>query len=186
MTRVLRECVRHGHVGKVRVGSSTKKIWLCWTGMKGSGTEMFKHTRWVKHKGQAATPLLDWRIYSELKYYDVDAGVKKSKGPRAPWYEWSNLHCKDLLRPRRDGDPTLPKFRTLPDVLPNSDPWSYFAQMRSERRKEEYTNGKKRAIWQLIKESRPNHYWDLAAMCMAFMAIVGVIGAPDSVEEKGA
>ena len=41
--RVLRERVKRGHVASVKFGKATKKIWLCWTGMKGSGQEMFTH-----------------------------------------------------------------------------------------------------------------------------------------------
>jgi hypothetical protein len=169
MTRVLRECVKRGHVGNVRVGKAVKKLWLCWTGLKGSGQEMFLH----KHPKKPE--LKDWRLYSDRKFYDVNVGTKV-RGPRAPWYEWSNLHCKDLLRARRDQDAGVPKFRTLPETVPNSDQWSYFAQMRSERRLEEYEGGKKRAIWKPVSKTRPNHYWDIGGMLMAFMAIVGIIG----------
>ena len=113
-------------------------------------------------------------IYSERKFYNVDVGTARH-GARAPWYEWSNLHCKDLLRARRDQEPNAPPFQTLPDTLPQTDQWSHFAQMRSERRREEFTNGKKRAIWEPIKETRPNHYWDIGAMLMAVMSIMGII-----------
>jgi len=174
MTRVLRECVKHGHVATIKFGKLTKKIWACWTGLKGSGQETFIHVH-------PRTDVKEYRIYSEQKFYDVNVGTNL-RGPRAPWFEWSNLHCKDLLRSRRDGDPNLPKFRTLPDPLPNSDPWSYFAQMRSEKRVEEYAGGKKRAIWKPVKETRPNHYWDIAAMLMAFLARVGIIAAPQDSE----
>jgi hypothetical protein len=178
MTKVLRECVKHGHVGSIKVGAGVRKIWLCWTGLKGSGhkIEIFKH----KHP---RTELSEWRIYSERKFYDVNIGTNQ-RGPRAPWYEWSNLHCKDLLRARRDAEPGLPKFRTLPDTLPGTDPWSYFAQMRSEKRIEAYEGGKKRSIWKPIKETRPNHYWDVGAMLMAVLAIYGIIGAPEKPVEE--
>ncbi|MDH4318204.1 MAG: phage terminase large subunit family protein [Desulfobulbaceae bacterium] len=168
MTRVLRECVNRGHIGSVRVGRELKKIWLCWTGLKGSGQEMFPH----KHP---KTGDKEWRIYSERKHYNVDVGTSR-KGARAPWYEWSNLHCKDLLRARRDQDPGAPKLLTLPDTLPDTDQWSHFAQMRSERRREEFRAGKKVSIWAPTKYTRPNHYWDIGAMLMAFMAVVGIIG----------
>ncbi len=173
MTRVLRECVQRGHVGRIKIGSKERKIWLCWTGLKGSGSEMFVHI-------QPRTDLKEWRIYSQRKMYDVSAGIVNAgtplHGPRAPWYEWSNLHAKDLLRARRDGDANVPRFRTLPDTLPTSDPWSHFAQMRSERRVETFSNGKKRAIWLPIKEGRPNHEWDKCSMLMAVMALLGIIG----------
>jgi Phage terminase large subunit (GpA) len=176
MTEVLRECVKRGHIGSIKVGSAVKKIWLCWTGLKGSGQEMFVHIH-------PKTEVKEWRIYSERKFYDVNAGTG-GKGPRAPWYEWSNLHAKDLLRPRRDGDPSVPKLRFLPDTLPPTDPWSHFAQMRSEARREKFTGGKKKAIWELIKESRPNHEWDKASMLMVFMAIVGIVG-PAEIQDTG-
>ncbi len=177
MTEVLRECVKRGHAGTIKVGGRERRVWLCWTGMKGSGQEMFAHVH-------PRTEVKEWRIYSPQKHYDVNAGTK-GKGPRAPWYEWSNLHAKDLLRPRRDGDSNVPKFRTLPDTLPNSDPWSYFAQMRSEKRAEQFSGGKKKAIWLPIKESRPNHEWDKAAMLMVFLAIVGIVGPAEVTQEDG-
>lgn len=176
MTKVLRECVQHGHVGTIKVAGSLRKIWLCWTGLKGSGRELFAH----KHPKTGNT---DWRIYSRRNFYNVNVGSSEHH-PRAPWYEWSNLHCKDLLRARRDADPGVAKFLTLPDTLPTTDPNSYFAQMRSERRKEEWTPKGKRAIWELVKETRPNHYWDVAAMLMVFMAVAGIIGAPDAAEDS--
>lgn len=174
MTEVLRECVRHGHVGTIRVGDKPRKIWLCWTGMKGSGYELFKHVH-------PRTQVAEFRIYSERKFYDTNVGTT-GRQPRSPWYEWSNLHCKDLLRARRDGDPGIPKFLTLPDSLPAVDQNSHFAQMHSEKRIEDYKGGRKRAIWVPIRETRPNHFWDIGAMLMAFMGIVGIIGAPDGRE----
>jgi hypothetical protein len=117
------------------------------------------------------------------KFYNVNIGTK-DRNPRAPWYEWSNLHCKDLLRDRRDGDPQAPKFLCLPDTLPASDVNSHFQQMRSEKRIEQWTPRGKRAIWVLVKESRPNHEWDKGAMLIAFQAIVGIIGAPDGEPES--
>ena len=168
MTRVLSECVKRGHAGMIQIGRARKKLWLSWTGLKGSGQNVFAHV-------DPRTKLTEFRVYSPLKFYDTSAGTKR-RGPRAPWYEWSNLHCKDLLRPRRDGDPKLPKLRFLPDTLPDDDPWSHWAQMRSEKRSEKYRGGKKTAIWELVKENRPNHWFDIANMLMAFMAICGIVG----------
>lgn len=176
MTDVLRECVRHGHVGSVKVGDKVRKVWLSWTGMKGSGIELFRHIH-------PKTKLIEWRIYSERKFYDTNVGTTQRQ-PRSPWYEWSNLHCKDLLRARRDGDPGIPKFLTLPDTLPATDQNSYFCQMRSEKRIEDYRGGRKRSIWVPIKETRPNHEWDKAAMLMAFMGIIGIIGGPEPESEN--
>lgn len=174
MTEVLRECVKHGHVGSVKVAGKVRQVWLCWTGMKGSGIELFKHVH-------PKTKLIEFRIYSQRKFYDTNVGTSQ-RSPRSPWYEWSNLHCKDLLRARRDADPGVPKFLTLPDTLPATDLNSHFAQLRSEKRIEDYRFGRKRSIWIPIKEGRPNHEWDKGAMLMAFMGITGIIGAPDAGE----
>jgi len=168
--------VKRGHVYQVTRGRRQRKFWHCWTGLKGSGQEMFMHVN-------AKTEAKEWRIYSERKFYDVNAGTDQ-RLPRALWFEWSNLHCKDLLRARRDADPGVPKLRTLPDTLPENDVWSHFAQMRSEKRVEKYAGGKKRVIWLPIKESRPNHEWDKAAMLMAFMAIVGIVGPAEGSDER--
>jgi Phage terminase large subunit (GpA) len=175
MTKVLRECVKHGHAGTVRIGNTTKTIWLCWTGLKGSGVELFRHKN-------LKTGVVDHKIYSERKFYNVNVGTK-DRHPRAPWYEWSNLHCKDLLRDRRDADPSAPKFLTLPDTLPSNDPWSNFAQMHSERRIEQWTPRGKRSIWLPVKAAAVNHRWDDAAMLIAVMAVVGVIGADEAPTE---
>src|SRR5205823_5784964 len=155
----------------VKHGDKTVKVWLCWTGMKGSGQEFFYHVH-------PQTLIKEARIYSIRKYYDTSVGTGQ-RGPRAPWYEWSNLHCKDLLRSRRDAEPGVPKFLTLPDDLPATDQNSYFAQMRSEKRIEEYRSGRKLSIWVPVKETRPNHFWDCSSMLMAFMGICGIIGAPE-------
>jgi hypothetical protein len=171
MTQVLRACVQHGHVGTVSFGGRKRKVWLCWTGLKGSGQDVFVH----KHP---KTGVKEARIYSERKFYDTNIGTA-GRAPRSPYYEWSNLHCKDLLRARRDGDAGVPKFLTLPETAAPTDINSHFAQMRSEKRLEEFRNGRKRASWVLVKESRPNHEWDKAGMCMAVQAIFGIIGAPD-------
>jgi hypothetical protein len=171
MTQVLRECVRHGHVGTVTFGGKPRKVWLCWTGLKGSGLEIFVH----KHP---KTGVKEARIYSERKFYDTNVGTG-GRAPRSPYYEWSNLHCKDLLRARRDGESNAPKFLTLAETAAPTDINSYFAQMRSEKRIEEFRNGRKRASWVLVKESRPNHEWDKGAMLMAVQAIFGIIAAPD-------
>ncbi len=176
MTRVLRECVQRGHPGTIKIRGQLKKIWLCWTGLKGSGQEVFVHEN-VK------TEVKEWRVYSKRQLYDVNVGTSL-RLPRAPWYEWSNLHCKDLLRARRDGDNGAPKLRFLPDTLPQTDQWSHFAQMRSEKRAEAYDGKKKRSIWLPVKETRPNHEWDKGAMLMAVCAITGIVGVSGASEQK--
>jgi hypothetical protein len=180
MTAVLRVCVKHGHLGQVRVAGKLRKMWLCWTGIKGSGQELFLHKKAVVNKG-TRTELKEFKIFSEDKFYDTNVGTK-NRAPRARWFEWSNLHCKDLLRARRDQDAGVPKFLTLPDPLPATDQNSVFAQMRSEARKEEWTPRGKRAIWLLVKETRPNHEWDKGGMLMAFMGKVGIIGGGETME----
>lgn len=176
MTKVLRECVQRGHKGYVQHGTRNVLIWLCWTGLKGSGQEVFYHPH-------PKTKEMEARIYSPAKYYDVNIGTD-GKHPRAPFYEWSNLHCKDLLRARLEAKPGIPKFLTLPDTLPPADPWSFHAQLHSERRVVKISNGKKRAMWELIKETLPNHELDKCAMLQAVKAICGIIGGV--AEEKEA
>jgi hypothetical protein len=176
MTRVLRECVQRGHRGRVVINGKKRDVWLCWTGLKGSGQEIFTHTN-TKTEAQES------RIYSVRKFYDVNEGTSL-RLPRAPWYEFSNLHCKDLLRQRRDGDPGIPKFLTLPDTLPASDVWSFNAQMRSEHPVTEYKNGRKRTIWLPIKEQNPNHEWDKGVMLQAVKGICGIIGGIREEEQE--
>lgn len=179
MTKVLRECVKHGHVGNVNVGGKIRKVWLCWIGLKGSGQELWRHTN-------PTTKAVEFRIYSERKYYNTSEGTAAGPGkqPRAPWYEWSNLHCKDLARARRDAEPGAPKMLLLPDKTPITDLWSQYRQLRAEKRVEEYKKGKKQSIWVLIKESWPNHDGDLIGMLMAFQGLAGIIGGPEVVAEE--
>jgi hypothetical protein len=51
---------------------------------------------------------------------------------------------------------------------------------------ESFANGKKRAIWELISETRPNHELDKLAMLVAVMAICNIIGGPQGEEEQEA
>jgi hypothetical protein len=168
MTRVLRECVQRGHVGKVRVGGRLRDLWCCWTGLKGSGQEVFLHSN-------PQSKVKDWRIVSPVKWYNVNVGTS-SHFHRAPWIEFSNLHCKDLMRARRDADANAPKFLTLPDTLPPDDQWSYYAQMRSEKR-DVRPGGKPIWIPNNPKAPKPNHRWDIGTMLMAVQAHVGIIGS---------
>lgn len=178
MTKVLRECVKRGHQAQIKIAGKLRTLWLCWTGLKGSGQELFAHKRKTKN-GE----LKEWKIFSERKFYNVNVGTK-DRYHRAPWYEWSNLHAKDLLRDRRDGDPSAPKWLWLPDTLPPTDQNSHFQQMRAEKRKEIWTARGKKSVWELIKETRPNHEWDKGGMLIIFQAIAGIIGAPDSPEDN--
>ena len=178
MTKVLRECVKHGHLAKMRIGGKLRTVWICWTGLKGSGQEIFVHIH-------PKTKVKEFRIYSERKFYDVSLGARSAEPKpvyKAPWYEWSNLHAKDLLRARRDGDPNAPKFRLIEDKEPSTNLWSLTNQLHSETREETYEGGKKRAIWRPVSKNRPNHDWDLASMLMVFMAIAGIVGGPETDE----
>lgn len=231
-TRCAMECVKHGHVGKVQVGRETRKIWFCWTLLKGSGLETFTHE-------DEKTGIKDQRIYSRLDWIDPNIGKKTGHSPlaataappepspcpegegphpagtasaesggqrgpgrepaaalaspggqgrdkaaavvrvpvaaRVPYYVWSNLHVKDILRRHRDQD-HAPKFLSLPDEAPQSDVWSYTSQMNSELRDQVYDDrGRKTSIWRPIPR-RPNHWWDCEAMFIAVCAIVGIIG----------
>lgn len=178
MTKVLRECVRRGHEGQIKIAGKLRKVWLCWIGMKGSGAEYFTH---VNPRNQVR----ESKVYSARKFYNVSIGTS-AHSRLAPWYEWSNLHVKDMLRDRRDADPTAPKFLFLPDTLPPTDQNSHFAQMRSEKRVEQWTPKGKRSIWQLVKETRPNHKWDIFNMFITFQCIAGIIGTPDRQDEPAA
>lgn len=177
MSQVLRECVRRGHAGRIPVGGKKENQWLCWTGLKGSGLETFA-------KKNPRTGLKEYDIVSERKAYDVNLGTSL-RLPRAPWYEWSNLFCKDILQGRLDGTPGLPKLYTLPDKLPPDDPYSWSQQVRSEVRKEGVRNGKVSAVWEQIGQ-RPNHEWDKLAMLIAVMGICGMMGGAVKGEEQKA
>lgn len=167
-TRVAEECVKHGHVGKVKVGKSgTRNVWFCWTILKGSGLSTFTHS--------LENGLKEERIYSKLDWIDPNIG-KRRKGLMVPYYNWSNLNVKDILRRYRDQD-KAPKFLCLPDDEPPTNVWSYTAQMNSELRDQEYNEkGQKTSIWRPIPR-RPNHFWDCESMFIAVCAIVGIIGS---------
>jgi hypothetical protein len=173
-TRVAQECVQHGHIATQRVGSITRKVWLCWIILKGSGLHSFQHTH-------PQTEVKEDRIYSRLDYIDPHIGKKingKQHNFRVPYYNWSNLQVKDILRRYRDQD-HAPKFLCLPDDAPPSDVFSYTSQMNSEIRERQFNErGQKITIWRPIPR-RPNHWWDCEAMFIAVCAIVGIIGAPD-------
>jgi len=107
---------------------------------------------------------------------DRAAAMRVPVAARVPYYVWSNLHVKDILRRHRDQD-HAPKFLSLPDESPDTDVWSYTAQMNSEIRDQVYDDrGRKTSIWRPIPR-RPNHYWDCEAMFIAVCAIVGIIGS---------
>jgi hypothetical protein len=177
MTEVLRECHRRGHEGWKTIGGRKVKLWLCWTGLKGSAQETFAHPLWVwdrktKMHVRAGT---EQRIYSPEKWYHVSTSAEDNSKRvlRVRYYEFSNLHCKDLLRARRDGDPTAPKLLFLPDKLPKEDPWSHWAQMRSEQR---IARPGGKPFWDHPDKTKPNHEWDKCQMLIAVQAIFGIIG----------
>jgi hypothetical protein len=173
MSKVLRQCVQFKHEGWITIGGRKQKHWLCWTGLKGSGREIFQ-----VHNPR--TKLMESKIHSVRKFYDVSEGTNL-RLPRAPYYEWSNLHCKDLLFARLEGTPGLPKLYTLPDTLPADDPWSWTMQVRSEHKVD---RGNNRPIYELVAESRPNHELDKLAMLFAVMGICGIIGGVNQDEDQ--
>jgi hypothetical protein len=87
MSKVLRQCVQFKHEGWITIGGRKQKHWLCWTGLKGSGREIFQ-----VHNPR--TKLMESKIHSVRKFYDVSEGTNL-RLPRAPYYEWSNLHCRN-------------------------------------------------------------------------------------------
>jgi hypothetical protein len=178
MARVLRECVSRGEWRWTTIAGKKKQLWRCWIGLKGSGQETFRQTN-------PKTNISENRITSQVNWYNVNEGTNLNL-PRAPWFSWSNLHCKDLLAARLEGSPNLPKLYTLPDTKAPDDPWSWSMQVRSERRVEEYDGTKKKAIWKVISETRPNHELDKLAMLFAVMDIYGIIGGAISQEEQEA
>jgi hypothetical protein len=189
MTEVLRECHRRGHEGWKTIGGRKVRLWLCWTGLKGSAQETFAHPImvWDKRAKTYVRAGTEQRIYSPEKWYHVstNAADNSKRVLRVRYYEFSNLHCKDLLRARRDADPGAPRFLFLPDTLPKEDAWSHWAQMRSEHRVAR-PGGK--PMWEPISKSnpKPNHECDKGSMLMAVQAIFGVIGNPEAVEATDA
>jgi hypothetical protein len=186
MTEVLRECHRRGHEGWKTIGGRRVNLWLCWTGLKGSAQETFSHSLMVRDRRLKAWVRsgTEQRIYSPEKWYHVSTSAEDSSKRvlRVRYYEFSNLHCKDLLRARRDADPGAPRFLFLPDTLPKEDQWSHWAQMRSEHRTAR-PGGK--PIWEPISKNnpKPNHEWDKCSMLMAVQAIFGIIGSAASTPE---
>lgn len=167
-TEVARECVKHGHAGIV----GRTKRWLCWVALKGARQETFIH---IQPNG-----VKDRRIYSEMGFLDPNIGTGKP-GQRCPFFAWSNLNVKDILRRHRDG--LAAKFLSLPDTAPADDIWSYTAQMNSEMRvKERDENGKMISVWKPISR-RPNHFWDCEAEQVVAALICGVIGGKPTDED---
>jgi hypothetical protein len=161
-TKVAQECVKHGSWIQVAGGRNR----VCWIALKGVRQETFTHTN--KRTGKT-----DKRVYSELDYLNPAIGTSAAS-LRCPFFAWSNLNVKDILRRHRDGDAI--KFLSLPDESSASDQWSYTAQMNSEmREKQTDERGKKISIWRPIGR-RPNHLWDCEAMQIVAALIAQVIG----------
>ena len=159
-TKVAQECVKRGSWMQVP-GGRTRVSWIA---LKGVRQETFTHSL----KGRQ-----EKRVYSELDYLNPMIGQAQG-GMRCPFFSWSNLNVKDILRRHRDGDAS--KFLSLPDEAPPGDQWSYTAQMNSEmREKQTDERGKKISIWRPIGR-RPNHYWDCEAMQIVAALIAQVIG----------
>lgn len=161
-TKVAAECVKHGSWIQVANGRSR----VSWIALKGVRQETFTHTN--RKTGKA-----DMRVYSELDYINPAIGQSHG-GLMCPFFSWSNLNVKDILRRHRDGE--AQKFLSLPDEAPPSDQWSYTAQMNSEiREKQVNESGKKISIWRPIGR-RPNHYWDCESMQLVGALIAQVLG----------
>lgn len=161
-TKVAQQCAQHGSWIQVQGGRSR----ISWIALKGVRQETFTHTN--RRTGKS-----DRRVYSELDFLNPNIGTSASF-MRCPFFSWSNLNVKDILRRHRDGDAA--KFLSLPDEAPPSDQWSYTAQMNSEiREKQTDEKGKKISIWRPIGR-RPNHYWDCESMQIVAALIAQVIG----------
>jgi hypothetical protein len=156
------------------------KLWLCWTGLKGSAQETFAHPIWVYDRRLKANVRTgtEQRIYSPEKWYHVSTSAEDNSKRvlRVRYYEFSNLHCKDIVKANRDGDPGASRFLFLPDTLPKEDQWSHWAQLRSEHRVQR-PGGK--PMWEPISKNnpKPNHELDKLSMLTAVQAIFGIIGS---------
>ena len=156
-SKVATECVKHGGIAAGR--------WVSWIAVKGVRQEVFTHqTKAGSEK----------RPYSTLDWLNPSIGRGGTSKP-CPFFSWSNLQVKDILRRHRDGDAA--KFLSLPDDAPPGDQWSYTAQMNSEiREKQMDERGRKVNIWRPIGR-RPNHYWDCEAMQVVAALIAQIIGS---------
>lgn len=162
-TKVAQECVKHGHVGTV----NGRKIWLCWVALKGVRQETFQHVH-------PKTGVKERRIYSTMDYLDPNIGQGGKSAYRCPFFAWSNLSVKDILRRHRDGEAS--KFLALPDTSAPNDTWGYTAQMNSEIRTRAVDDqGRKISVWSPVGK-RPNHLWDCEAMQIVSALICGLMG----------
>lgn len=178
-TKVLQECLKHGHFGVIKA----KRLWLCWTACKGIDKDTWPHR--VEDEKTKETKIVH-RVYAEPDSMSPSFG-KGFSGLLVQFYKWSNLQVKDTLRRHRDGKAA--KFLCLPcDDKFAKDELSYTSQMNSERRvtrSSEKNRGKKLHIWEPITDKKPNHYWDCECMQILFDYIVGIIGdSPIEVESE--
>lgn len=177
-TKVLQECVQHGHWGVIK----KQKVWLCWVAVKGLDKDTWPH-RVQNAKGETAT---QHKVYSEPVMMNPSFGKQGFSGLLVPFYMWSNLNIKDTLRRHRDGKAS--KFLCLPcEDRFAKDELSYTSQMNSERCVTLLNEraGKKTRIWKQITDKKPNHWWDCECMQILFDYIVGIIGdSPIEIESE--
>lgn len=184
-TRVAAVCIKHGHAGIIK----GRRMYLCWTGLKGSFSETFAHKipkldargKPIRDKEGKIVMIIERRIYSEIGYISTSIG-RASKSIPCPFFSWSNLHAKDILKRYRDGEQG--KVQWLPDKLPANDNESASNQMHSEYRTRvvDPRTGRRTDRWLPIGK-RPNHKWDCMAMQIIAANIAGIIGVPEPVIE---
>ena len=165
-TKVAAECVKHGHWVSL---TPVMRRWACWVALKGSNTETWAHADKAGNK--------TYKIFSPGGYLDPNIG-KKAGGMKCPLIQWSNLHCKDILKAYRDRQSA--RFTSLPETDDPTDHESYTAQMHSEVRRRVTDNLGRRVSRWLPIEGRHNHYWDCETMQVAAAATQDIIGAKEA------
>lgn len=186
-TKVARECARRGHWGII----SGKRRWLCWNGLKGSDRESFTHKvpkldakgRQVRLDGKLQYRNVE-RIYSPQDFLDANLGMKSRLMP-CPYWVWSNLHVKDILKRHRDG--LAGKWDCLPDTDALTDMNSFTNQIHSEicvREKDKF--GRKKRRWIPVSTRRANHFWDIEAMQIVPALLASIMGDAEPPPEDAA
>lgn len=152
-TLVLRECVKHGHEEIIK----GKRMWMCWTGLKGMDQQTWPHEVQRRDGG------IDYvhRPYAPRKYFDPMIGQKTAGSRRTvPVYYWSNLHIKNTLSAWRDGKSGKMFCLPCPDKH-GKDRESFTSQMHAEEKRliRRPQDGRLVARWECVGK-RPNHFWD--------------------------
>lgn len=170
---VYEQCLKHGHWGSIK----GKRVWLCWVALKGMDHGMWSHEQ----------ILPDGSIERELKVYSPKGRGNPGLGKyatqqRCPYYLWSNLHVKDILKKHIDGKGG--KF-TIPEIFGgNANQKIYNEHMNSERRQKNTNTktGAKSYIWTPIGK-RPTHLKDGECMQFVVAFIVAIIGGQRDIVE---